>query len=206
VGNTIFGIMSRLSEDGGDAEMRAAFSRTMSGAFNNPNGGPYTPLELLVMELFRTISPNGGAISAIKDARITAYGASPHERFGLRFRRNSYISTPHTATSLDPVHWKNPQQCDPDGYRSVPASTQVDDEKCREIGLARCPYDAAGQRRAQGRADQQRLRHRVWCRRRQAAAGLRLCRVRAIRLWLPPMRRRAVDDPGVRRFFAKSMA
>ena len=68
-GNTIFGIMSRLSQDGGDADVRASFEKTMSGDYDNANGGPYTPLELFVMELFRTISPNGGSISAIEDAR-----------------------------------------------------------------------------------------------------------------------------------------
>jgi hypothetical protein len=140
-GNTIFGIMSRLSPDGGDAEVRAAFAKTMSGAYDNANGAPYTPLELLVMELFRTISPNGGSISAIHDARNTAYGVSPHERFGLRFRRNSYISTPHTATSFEPMHWKDPQAFDPERYLSVPTSAQIDEDKCRQIGLARCPFD-----------------------------------------------------------------
>ena len=140
-GNTIFGIMSRLAEDGGDPGVRAAFTKTMSGTYDNANGAPYTPLELLVMELFRTISPNGGSISAIHDARNTFYGASPHQRFGLRFERSSYISTPHTTTSFDPVHWKNPEQFDPDRYKSVPTSAQIDEDKCRQIGLARCPFD-----------------------------------------------------------------
>jgi hypothetical protein len=121
-GNTIFGIMSRLAEDGGDPGVRAAFTKTMSGTYDNANGAPYTPLELLVMELFRTISPNGGSISAIQDARNTAYGSSPHQRFGLRFERSSYISTPHTTTSLDPVYWKNPEQFDPDRYKSAPTA------------------------------------------------------------------------------------
>ena len=133
--------MSRLAEDGGDAEVRAAFSKTMSGDYDNAKGAPYTPLELLVMELFRTISPNGGSISAIQDARNTASGTSPHQRLGLRFERSSYISTPHTATSFDRAHWKNPQQFDPDRYRSVPTSAQIDEDKCRQIGFARCPFD-----------------------------------------------------------------
>ena len=128
-GNTILGIMSRLAEDSGDPKVRAAFSKTMTGLYDNANDAPYTPLELFVMELFRTIAPNGGSISAIPDARNTAYGASPHERFGLRFERSSYISTPHTATSFDPVHWQNPQQFDPDRYRNVPTSTQIDEDE-----------------------------------------------------------------------------
>jgi cytochrome P450 len=140
-GNTIFGVMSRLSEDGGDPDVRAAFRNTMTGDYDKANGAPYTPLELLVMELFRTISPNAGSISTIQDARTTAYGASPHERFGLPFERSSYISTPHTSTSFDPMHWKNPKQFDPERYLRVPTSAEIDDDKCRQIGLARCPFD-----------------------------------------------------------------
>jgi cytochrome P450 len=140
-GNTIFGIMSRLSEDGGDPDVRATFRRTMTGDYDNANGAQYTPLELFVMELFRTISPNGGSISTIEDARTSAYGASPHKRFGLPFERNSYISTPHTSTSFDPMHWKNPKQFDPERYLSVPTSAEIDEDKCRQIGLARCPFD-----------------------------------------------------------------
>ena len=45
--------MSRLSQDGGAPEVRASFEKIMSGDHDNANGGPYTPLELLVMELFR---------------------------------------------------------------------------------------------------------------------------------------------------------
>ena len=60
------------------------------------------PLELLVMELFRTISPNGGSISAVEDARRSAYGESPFAALGSRYERHGYIATPHTATSFDP--------------------------------------------------------------------------------------------------------
>jgi hypothetical protein len=140
-GNSIFGIMSRLSEDGGDPAVRASFQKTMSGNFDNANGAPYSPLELLVMELFRVISPNGGSISAIKDARTSAYGASPQEKFGVPLERHSYISTPHTSTSMDPVHWKDPNAFDPARYLGVPTSAQITEDKCRQIGLARCPFD-----------------------------------------------------------------
>ena len=140
-GNSIFGIMSRLSEDGGDPAVRASFQKTMSGNFDNANGAPYSPLELLVMELFRVISPNGGSISAIKDARTSAYGASPQEKFGIPLERHSYISTPHTSTSMDPVHWKDPNAFEPARYLAVSTSAQITEDKCRQIGLARCPFD-----------------------------------------------------------------
>jgi hypothetical protein len=105
-GNTIFGIMSRLSQDGGDPDVRAAFEKTMSGNPDATNGAPYTPLEMLVMEMFRTISPNGGSISSISDTRLSGSGdnygdsVSPFVRFGLPFERNGYMISPHTSTSL----------------------------------------------------------------------------------------------------------
>ncbi len=145
-GNTMFGIMSRLSEDGGDAEVRAAFEKTMSGKPDTADGAPYTPLEMFVMELFRTISPNGGSISSISDTRLESsdnYGdsMSPYVRFGLPYERNGYIISPHTSTSFDPLHWPNPQQFDPERYRHVPTSAQIDEASSKKIGFAKCPFD-----------------------------------------------------------------
>ncbi len=146
-GNTIFGIMSRLSQDGGDPDVRASFDKTMSGDYDNANGAPYTPLELFVMELFRTISPNGGSISALQDTRQSEAGdnygdgKSPYVRFGMPFERHGYIISPHTSTSFEPLHWTNPQQFDPGRFLNVPTSAQVDEAKSRQIGFARCPFD-----------------------------------------------------------------
>jgi hypothetical protein len=140
-GNSIFGIMSRLSEDGGDPAVRASYQKMMSGDFDKSNGAAFSPLELFVMELFRVISPNGGSISAIHDARTTAYGASPQQKFGFPLERHSYISTPHTSTSLDPIHWRDPDVFNPSRYLGVPTSAQVTEDKCQQIGLARCPFE-----------------------------------------------------------------
>jgi hypothetical protein len=140
-GNTIFGIMSRLSKFGGDADVRASFVKTMSGGFDHATDGPFTPLQLFVMELFRTISPNGGSLSAIEDAPRSFYGQSPHTLVDARFRRYGYMNTPHTSTSFDPVHWRDPQKFDPERYKTVPTSDQIDEAKCKQIGLARCPFD-----------------------------------------------------------------
>jgi hypothetical protein len=142
-GNSIFGMMSRLSEDGGDPAVRASFAQTMSGSetFDSANSVAYSPLELFVMEMFRVISPNAGSVSAIKDARRSAYGASPQQRFGVPLERHSYISTPHTSTSMDPVHWQDPDSFDPTRYLRVPTSDQVSKDRCRQIGLAKCPFD-----------------------------------------------------------------
>jgi len=122
--------------------VRAAFQKTMSGDFDNANGAPYTPLELLVMELFRTISPNGGSISAITDTRASSfYGGSPFAQFGVPYERHSYMNTPHTETSFDPRLWKEPERFDPARYLSVPTSAEIDEAKCKQIGLPRCPFD-----------------------------------------------------------------
>ena len=94
-GNSIFGIMSRLQESGGDPAVRAAFEKTMGGNFDEANGGPYTPLELLVMELFRTISPNGGSVSKITDARASSfYGGSPFAQFGVPYETTCLYEQP----------------------------------------------------------------------------------------------------------------
>ena len=131
--------------------MRASFSKTMSGDHDNADGGPFTPLELLVMELFRTISPNGGSLSAIEGAPRSFYGQSPDTLVDARFGRYSYINTPHTSTSFDPIHWSDPQQFDPDRYKTVPTSDQIDEAKCKQIGLARCPFDITSSSVADGR-------------------------------------------------------
>ena len=214
-GNSIFGIMSRLSQDGGDPEVRAAFEKTMSGNPDAANGAPYTPLEMFVMELFRTISPNGGSISSISDTRQAGssdnYGdsVSPFVRFGLPYERSGYIISPHTSTSFDPMHWTNPQQFDPGRYRDVPTSAQVDEAKSKQIGFAKCPFDLTTMKVSDGR--NAALANSAfgtvfgvvdW----QAAAGLRLRRVRAIRLRVSPLPRRAAHHPGVRGLPAQGLA
>ncbi len=141
-GNSMFGMMTRLAEDGGDPEVRAAFDKTMSGDFDNTNGAPFTPLELLVMELFRTISPNGGSFSTLTSTRASSfYGGSPFAEFGVPYEGRPYMITPHTATSFDTQLWKDPHQFDPERYKSVPTSAEIDEAKCKQIGLPRCPFD-----------------------------------------------------------------
>jgi hypothetical protein len=151
-GKTLYEITSRLRKDGGDPDVRAWFVKTMSSDYDQANNTPYTPLELFVMELFRTIASNAGSISTINDSRRSVYGASPFQMLGFPYERHSYTVTPHPATSFDPVHWKDPLAFDPERYRSVPTSDQIDEAKCQQIGLAKCPFDITSFAVADGRA------------------------------------------------------
>ena len=128
-GNTIYNIMLRLANDVGDPMIKASFKQTMEGDPDNANGAPFTPLEAFVMELFRLISPNGGSISALGETQ------SP------RFDRHGYIISPHTSTSLDPVHWMNPEKFDPSRYANAPTSSDIDEAKAKQIGFTKCPFD-----------------------------------------------------------------
>ena len=128
-GNTLYNIMLQLGRDTGDPDARAWFRKTMEGEPDNARGAPFTPLERFVMELFRTISPNGGSISALEETRPP------------RFERHGYIVTPHDSTSHDPVQWTNPKEFDPSRYERAPTSQDIDEARVRQIGLAKCPFD-----------------------------------------------------------------
>src|SRR6185503_56769 len=115
----------------GDAQTKDWFTKTMAGNFDGPDGSAFTPLERFVMELFRTISPNAGSISAMTETRPPAF-----ERFG-------FIVSPHTSTSHDPVQWSNPDDFDPSRYQHAPTSQDIDEARIPNIGLAKFPFDPA---------------------------------------------------------------
>jgi cytochrome P450 len=129
-GNTLYNAMLKLSKGGDDPDVRAAFAKTMEGSFDQASGGAaFPPLEAFVMELMRTISPNGGSISALQETR-----APP-------FTRHGYLVTPHTSTSLDPLHWHDPERFDPTRYNGVPTSSEIDESRAKQLGFARCPFE-----------------------------------------------------------------
>lgn len=127
-GNSLYNVMAKIGKDSGDPTVQDWFARTMSGNPDAPAGAAFPPLERFTMELFRTISPNGGSISALTEANPPA------------FERSGYIVSPHTSTSHDPVQWQNPDAFDPSRYLAAPTSQDVDEARIHQLGLADCPF------------------------------------------------------------------
>ncbi|OKH55910.1 hypothetical protein NIES2101_01185 [Calothrix sp. HK-06] len=61
--------MTKLSLDAGDTSVQASFALIIGGNYDQANDSTFTFLDKFVMELFRTISPNTGSISALKKAK-----------------------------------------------------------------------------------------------------------------------------------------
>ena len=130
-GNMVYNVAARLEPTHGDPNVRGWFERTMKDGPEKADGGAFTPLDRFVMELFRTISPNGGSLSSL---------TRRHQLLGAGF---DSIFTPHLQTSTDPRHWRNPDEFDPERYKGAPTSLDNDEEKCKEVGLAQCPFSQA---------------------------------------------------------------
>jgi cytochrome P450 len=129
-GNTIYNIMMKLDRNVGDAAAKSWFKKTMEGAPDKTGAGPFTPLQRLVMELFRTISPNPGSISSLHELQ-PVHGADRHV----------YAITPHLPASFDPSQWADPAEFNPDRYLHAPASDGNGQERAEAAGLARCPFE-----------------------------------------------------------------
>ena len=163
------------------------------------------------MELFRAISPNGGSISAIADARHNrpmADRRSQHSAFRSSGTAMSARRTP--STSFDPRPLDRPKgvrsRRATGAFRQAPRSTKRNAGRSASPAVRSSITTFAVNDGRKAEIDQQRLRHGVRRGRRQAAAGLRLCRVRAVRLRLSALPRRTADDPGVRGLPAQGLA
>lgn len=129
-GITIYNIMLKLDRNSGDPAVKSWFKRTMESGQDTAGPSAFTPLQRYVMELFRTISPNPGSISTLRELR-PIHGADRHV----------YAITPHMAASFDPRQWKNPLEFNPDRYLDAPTSDQTGEAKTKALGLAKCPFD-----------------------------------------------------------------
>lgn len=127
-GNMVYNVGAKLEPAHGDPNVRAWFERTMSHGPDEAGGSPFTPLDRFVMELFRTINPNGGSLSQIGRMRQ------------LLPSQFSSVTTPHLPASMDPRDWSDPYEFDPDRYQTAPTAADNDEARCKEIGLARCPF------------------------------------------------------------------
>ncbi|MDR3424014.1 MAG: hypothetical protein P4M13_02900, partial [Alphaproteobacteria bacterium] len=129
-GNTIYNIMLKLDQKGGDPTVSAWFKKTMENGPDTAGSGAFTPLQRFVMELFRTISPNSGSISSLHDM-----GPAPGAD------RYAYAFTAHLPASLDPIQWANPLEFNPDRYIDAPTSSDNKQAKLKALGFSKCPFD-----------------------------------------------------------------
>ncbi len=128
-GNMIYNVVAPLEPAHGDPTVKSWFERTMNRNPDEADGSVFTPLDRYVMELFRTISPNGGSLSTLGAVR------------GVESRDRSIV-TPHPPANQDPRQLTN--------RRSSTGPLQGgSDERYQQRGeepaggFARCPFPPA---------------------------------------------------------------
>ena len=128
-GTMLYKSMNRLEATNGDPAVRFWFETTMKSAPDETDRCAFSRLDRFVMELFRTIMPNPGSASVLS-VQQQAFGAG-----------TSLIMTPHLETRGGSLHWTNPDEFDPDRYLQAPTSEQNGKIRCKQIGLAQCPFE-----------------------------------------------------------------
>jgi cytochrome P450 len=111
----------------------------MKNGPDKADGSPFTPLDRFVMEVFRTVSPNAGSLSALTRAR---------DLLGADF---TGAVTSHLSASMDPRQWEDPTEFNPDRYKTAPTTVDNDAAKAKEVGFARCPFSPEAFRVKDGR-------------------------------------------------------
>jgi len=127
-GNMVYNVAAKFEPTHGDPNVREWFEKTMKNGPDEADGSPFTSLDRFVMELFRTINPNAGSLSTLARSRH------------LLAADFTGITTPHLAASMDPRHWENPREFNPDRYKTAPTSADDAEARARQAGLARCPF------------------------------------------------------------------
>ncbi|MFK5894818.1 MAG: hypothetical protein QM504_16490 [Pseudomonadota bacterium] len=130
-GHTIYRIMEALIDDD---EVKKQFDnlKKMDNC-DQGDGNSFTPLERFIMEIFRTRSPNAGSFSS----QSVSTSAS------LKVPTGAILTThSHKDISKDEIHWNDPNIFNPDRYKNVLTSDQIDATLCdNEKGiLKKCPF------------------------------------------------------------------
>jgi hypothetical protein len=125
-GNTLYQTMQLFTSDPGlSAKFELAMTATGGAA------DPFSALDAFIMELFRTINPNGASISQFTPPGVTN---SPFEQY-------TYSFTSHADTDHYDLHWSDPNGFNPSRYGLAPVAAQNDEARSAEIGFAQCPFD-----------------------------------------------------------------
>jgi hypothetical protein len=130
-GTMLYKVMTCLEATHGDPTVRSWFEKTMQSGPDETDNAAFSRLDRFVMELFRTISPNRGSASVLP---------VQEHAFSAGYIGPGTMITPHAETSRDPLHWKNPNDFDPDRYKQASTSEQNDETRCEQVGLAQCPF------------------------------------------------------------------
>jgi cytochrome P450 len=140
-GNTIYNIISLLSGDNTHSEVVQKWFQWAKKDPDQRDGSAFTRLDRFVMELFRTIAPNGGSISTLDPLLDRPLGKHSH----------SYAITSHKTTECAPDQWEDRMIFDPQRYLHAPTSDQINEAKSKEIGFARCPFEKTSFKVSDGR-------------------------------------------------------
>jgi len=127
----LYNIMLLLEETKGNPAVRLWFEKAMKDNPDKKDNSAFSPLDRFVMELFRTIPANPGS-SSVLPALQQPFGSIP--------RGSGSIVTPHAKTNRDTLYWTNPDEFDPERYKTAPTSEQNDDGKAKQVGLKQPPF------------------------------------------------------------------